>query len=46
MNKELLIEKVRQYDFLYNQRSKNYRDQNMRHEAWEEIGKELKSTGE
>jgi hypothetical protein len=42
---EQIIEKVRQYEFLYNQHLRNYRDQNMRQEAWEEIGKELKISG-
>lgn len=42
---ELLIEKVRHCEFLYNVHLEQYRDQNVRHAAWEEIGKELKLTG-
>lgn len=42
---ELLIEKVRQYEVLYNVKSSNYMDQRMRQEAWEEIGQELKIRG-
>ena len=39
---EMLIEKVRQRTFLYDAKSPDYRDQHMRANAWEEIGKELK----
>ena len=39
---EMLIEKVRQRTFLYDTKSPDYRDQNMRANAWEGIGKELK----
>jgi hypothetical protein len=39
---EMLIEKVRQRTFLYDTKSPDYRDQHMRANAWEEIGKELK----
>jgi len=39
---EILIEKVRQRTFLYDTKSPYYRDQRMRANAWEEIGKELK----
>jgi hypothetical protein len=39
---EMLIEKVRQRIFLYDTKSPDYRDQHMRDNAWEEIGKELK----
>jgi hypothetical protein len=39
---EMLIEKVRQWTFLYDTKSPNYRDQHMRANAWEGIGKELK----
>jgi hypothetical protein len=39
---EMLIEKVRQRTFLYNTKSPDYRDQHMRANAWEGIGKELK----
>jgi len=38
----MLIEKVRQRTFLYDTRSRDYRDQHMRANAWEGIGKELK----
>jgi hypothetical protein len=39
---EILIEKVRQRTFLYDTKSPYYRDQHMRTNTWEEIGKELK----
>jgi hypothetical protein len=39
---EMLIEKVRQRTFLYDTKSPDYRDKNMRANAWEGIGKELK----
>jgi len=39
---EMLIEKVRQRTFLYDTKSPKYRDQHMRANAWEGIGKELK----
>jgi hypothetical protein len=39
---EILTEKVRQWTFLYDTRSPDYRDQNVRANAWEGIGKELK----
>lgn len=42
---EKLIEKVRQYEILYNHSSREYRNQRMRQEAWEEIAGELKITG-
>nr|CAD7258744.1 unnamed protein product [Timema shepardi] len=38
----MLIEKVRSRAFLYDVKSGDYRDQEMRTNAWEEIGKELK----
>jgi hypothetical protein len=38
---EMLIEKVRQRTFLYDTKWPDYRDQHMRANAWEEIGKEL-----
>jgi hypothetical protein len=38
---EMLIEKVHQRTFLYDTKSPDYRDQQMRANAWEEIGKEL-----
>jgi hypothetical protein len=39
---EMLIEKLRQRTFLYDAKSPDYRDQHMRANAWEKIGKELK----
>jgi hypothetical protein len=39
---EMLIEKVRQRTFLYDTKSPDYRDQHMRANALEGIGKELK----
>jgi hypothetical protein len=39
---EILIENVRQRTFLYDSKSPDYRDQHMRANAWEGIGKELK----
>jgi hypothetical protein len=39
---EMLIGKVRQRNFLYDTKSPDYRDQHMRANAWEGIGKELK----
>jgi len=39
---EMLIEKVRQRNFLYDTKSRDYRDQNMRANEWEGIRKELK----
>ena len=39
---EMLIEKGRQRTFLYDTKSPDYRDQYMRANAWEAIGKELK----
>jgi hypothetical protein len=38
----MLIEKVRQRTFLYDTKSPDYRDQHMRANEWEGIGKELK----
>jgi len=38
----MLIEKVRQRNFLYDTKSRDYRDQNMRANEWEGIRKELK----
>jgi hypothetical protein len=40
--KEMLIEKVRQRIFLYDTKSLDYRDQHMRANTWEGLGKELK----
>lgn len=42
---ELLIEKVREHKVLYDHGSTDYRDQKIRQNTWEEIGKELKITG-
>jgi hypothetical protein len=39
---EMLIEKVRQQTFLDDTKSPDYRDQHMRDNVWEGIGKELK----
>jgi hypothetical protein len=39
---EMLIEKVHQRTFSYDTKLPDYRDQHMRANAWEEIGKELK----
>lgn len=45
MDDILLIENVRKHEFLYNNGSSNYRDQNIRQAAWEEIGRELQIPG-
>lgn len=42
---ELLIEKVREHHVLYNNSYSDYRDKQIRTNAWEEIGKELKISG-
>jgi hypothetical protein len=39
---EMLIEKLRQQTILYDMKSPDYRDQHMRANTWEGIGKELK----
>jgi hypothetical protein len=39
---EMLIEKLRQWTSLYDTKSPDYRDQHIRANAREEIGKELK----
>jgi hypothetical protein len=39
---EMLTEKVRQRTFLYDTKPPDYRDQHMRANAWEKLGKELK----
>jgi hypothetical protein len=39
---EMLIEQLHQRTFLYDTKSPDYRDQHMRANAREEIGKELK----
>jgi hypothetical protein len=36
---EILTEKVRQRTFLYDTKSPDFRDQHLRANAWEEIGK-------
>jgi hypothetical protein len=41
-NREMLIEKVRQRNLLYDTESPDYTDQQTRANAWEGIGKELK----
>jgi hypothetical protein len=41
--KEMLIEKVRQLTILYDTKSPDYREQHMRANALEGIGKELKT---
>ncbi|XP_050308272.1 uncharacterized protein LOC126744760 [Anthonomus grandis grandis] len=41
---EILIETVKQHDCLYNHSSREYRDQRVRQESWEEIGRQLKIT--
>lgn len=41
----MLIEMVRQHECLYNMKSKHYRDQNMRGEAWEEIAEKMGLAG-
>ncbi|GJQ82868.1 hypothetical protein Trydic_g2606 [Trypoxylus dichotomus] len=43
---ELLIEKVKQRELLFNTRSRDYKDQIKRCEAWEAIGKELNMSGD
>jgi len=40
--KEMLVEKVRRQTFLYDTKLPDYRDQHVRANAWEGIGKELK----
>jgi len=42
---EKLIEQVRVHEVLYNCKLSSYRDQNIRQEAWEEIGRELQMPG-
>jgi len=42
---ELLIENVRENKSLYDVFSADYKDQNIRREAWEEIGKNLQMSG-
>ncbi|XP_076179460.1 XPG-like endonuclease isoform X3 [Ptiloglossa arizonensis] len=43
---ELLIEKVRMHEVLYNMKSPNYRDQNIRQAAWDDIGRDFKMKAE
>lgn len=38
---EKLIEQVRLHEVLYNHKLVSYKDQHIRQEAWEEIGREL-----
>lgn len=45
IDKIMLIEMVRQHECLYNMKSKHYRDQNMRGEAWEEIAEKMGLAG-
>lgn len=42
---EMLIEKVREHNVLYDHGSSDYRYQHIRKNAWEEIGQELKISG-
>jgi len=42
---EKLIEQVRVHEVLYNCKLTSYRDQNIRQESWEEIGRELQMPG-
>lgn len=42
---EKLIEQVRLHEILFNCKLASYRDQHVRQEAWEDIGKELKISG-
>jgi hypothetical protein len=39
---EMLTEKAHQHTFLYDTKSPDYRDQHMRANTWEGIGKEVK----
>lgn len=43
---ELLIGKVKQRELLFNTGCRDYKDQNKRCEAWEDIGRELNMSGE
>lgn len=45
IDKILLVELVWKHECLYNMKSKHYRDQNMRGEAWEEIAEEMGTAG-
>lgn len=42
---ELLIEKVRKHEALYNPNCRDYRDKYVRQESWEVIGRELQISG-
>lgn len=42
---EMLIEKVREHNVLYDHGSSDYRDQHIRKNEWEEIDQELKISG-
>ena len=41
----LIIDHVREHPCLYNIKSKFYRDQAMRQEAWEEVAREINLAG-
>lgn len=43
---EILIEKVRAHKVLYDSGSHDYRDQQVRQTAWEEIGRDLRISGD
>ena len=45
MSLEQLIEEVRKYPCLWNKSKEEYRNQNIRDNAWERISGELKKTG-
>lgn len=44
MAEEKLINLVRLHECLYNIKSRHYSDQHMKHNAWEQIAKELNKT--
>lgn len=45
MNEEQLINTIRNYPFLYLMSDKNYHNQQMKENAWEEISSEMKLPG-
>lgn len=45
MDDEVLIEKVRQYEELYDLRNRKYSDNNHKDAIWRDIGKHLNKTG-
>jgi hypothetical protein len=45
MSVEQLIEEVRKYPCLWNKSKEEYRNQNIRDNAWESISGEMKKTG-